>query len=72
MNKKRIRTIGEVILVAVMIGVIFFMGKVRVHQLHLGRFFPIGFAVTLVLMIAYSILFKATAEEGDESEDDKE
>ncbi len=71
MTKKKIRTIGEVILVAIMVGSIFFMGKIRVHQLHLGLFFPIGFGIILVLLIAYAILMKKT-DEGDDSSESEE
>ena len=74
MKKKTIRKIGEIVLVALLVGSIFLMGKLRVHQLHLGRLFPIGFGIVFVILIAYAILFKKTEdpEQLEEPEEPKE
>ena len=69
MKKKTVRKIGEIVLVALLIGSIFLMGKLRVHQLHLGIFFPIGFAIVFVILIAYAIMFKMTEEPEEEEEE---
>ena len=68
MKKKTVRLVGEIVLVALIVGSIFLMGKFRVHQLHLDIFFPIGFVIILVLLISYAVLFRLT-EESPESTD---
>ena len=74
MNRKKTRIIGEVVLVALMIGSIFLMGKIRMHQLHLGAFFPVGFGIILVLMIVFAVLVRITGngEENPSGEQDKQ
>lgn len=72
MKKKTVRLVGEIILVALIVGSIFLMGKLRVHQLHLDIFFPIGFVIILVLLISYAILFKLTEEKQNSSDNSPE
>lgn len=68
MKKKTIRLIGEIVIVALIVGSIFLMGKLRVHQLHLDIFFPIGFGIVLVLLLAYGVLYKLTEEKEESTE----
>ncbi|HHT48128.1 MAG TPA: hypothetical protein GXZ98_02375 [Firmicutes bacterium] len=59
-TKKRQKAI-EWVLVALIVGVIMFFGKIRMHQLNINRFLVLGYAIILFLLIVFWVVNQKAA-----------
>lgn len=59
-TKKRQKAI-EWVLVALIVGVIMFFGKLRMHQLNINRFLVLGYAIILFLLIVFWVVNQKAA-----------
>ena len=63
-TKKRQKAI-EWVLVALIVGVIMFFGKIRMHQLNINRFLVLGYAIILFLLIVFWVVNQKAASTGE-------
>lgn len=59
-TKKRQKAI-EWVLVALIVGVIMFFGKIRMHQLNINRFLVLSYAIILFLLIVFWVVNQKAA-----------
>jgi amino acid permease len=49
------------VLVELIVGVIMFFGKIRMHQLNINRFLVLGYAIILFLLIVFWVVNQKAA-----------